>query len=284
MEDLWFGIAINVVVSAACGYGIRQWSRHWPLRWVDAAGVVLVVSMVSYIAFVWDHPWLASWLPFSKLIVLGNGLPLVVAMLIGLTCRRLRGRPRTCTAAVVLLMATGLGALVRPLLGQAPVCEERWDGEVCLQSTRYTCSPASATTALRCIGIRTSEAEMAQLCLTRQGTHWMGLYRGLSKKLSRDWRIEVFDAKNLETLRQASPDAPAILTVELPRDVPTNWEYRQESGWLPGVSHSVVCLGSDGDDSWRVVDPANGIEHWSTRDLLVLWQGHGMRLTRRPGR
>ena len=103
MEDLWFGIAINVSVSAACGYAARQWSRQWPLHWVDFAGVVLAVALVSYIAFVWDHPWLASWLPFSNLIVLGNWLPIFAAVLIGLTCRRLRGRPRSRTIAVVLL-------------------------------------------------------------------------------------------------------------------------------------------------------------------------------------
>ena len=280
MEDLWFGIAINVSVSAACGYAVRQWSRQWPLRWVDVAGVVLALALVSYIAFVWDHSWLARWLPYSNLIVLGNGLPFFAALLAGLSCRRLRGRPRARTIAVVMLTVVGVGALVRPLLGETPVCEARWEGDVCLQTTKHTCSAASAATALRRVGVATTESEMAQLCLTREGTHWMGLYHGLSKKLPPAWRIEVLDAKNLEALRHVSQNAPAILTVELPRDVPAGWKYRQESGWLPGVSHSVVCLGPDGDDQWRIVDPANGIEHWSTKDLLVLWQGHGMRLTR----
>lgn len=280
MEDLWFGIAINVSVSAACGYAVRQWSRQWPLFWVDVAGVVLAVALVAYIAFAWDHPWLASCLPFSNLIVLGNWLPIFAAAMSGLTCRRLRGRPRSRTIAVVLLMVVGLGALVRPLFGVAPLCENQWEGAICLQSTSHTCSAASAATALRRLGVLASESEMARLCLTRQGTHWTGLYRGLKKKLPPGWRIELLHTKTLTVLHAVSRDEPAILTVELPRDVPAAWQYRQESGWRPGVSHSVVCLGAEGDDRWLIADPANGLEHWPTKDLLLLWQGDGMRLVR----
>lgn len=280
MEDLWIGVAINLTVSCLCGCVVRQLSRHWSLRTVDVVGTGLAIVLIAYIVFVWDHPYLARWLPYSNLIVLGNALPLFAATLVGLSCRRLRGRPRTRTTAVLLLTTVGIGALIRPLLGTAPICDERWDGDVCLQTTNHTCSAASAATALRRIGVATSEAEMARRCLTRQGTHWMGLYRGLSQKLSPAWRIEVFEAKNLETLQQASLNTPVILTVQLPREVPNAWEYRQESGWLPGVSHSVVCFGPDGGDSWLIADPANGLEHWTTADLLLLWQGQGMQLTR----
>lgn len=280
MADLWIGIAINLTMSCVCGCLARQLSRQWPLRWVDVAGTVLAIALIGYIVFVWDHPCLARWLPYSNLIVLGNALPLFAATLAGLSCRRLRGRPRTRTTVVLLLTIVGVGALIRPLLGTAPICEERWDGDVCLQTTNHTCSAASAATALRRLGITTSEAEMARLCLTRQGTHWMGLYRGLSQKISPARHIKVFEAKNLETLKQTSLNTPAILTVEMPREVPNAWEYRQESGWLPGVSHSVVCLGPDGEDHWLIVDPANGIERWTTADLLLLWQGQGMQLTR----
>lgn len=280
MQDLWFGIAINLTVSSVCGYAVRQLSRQWPFRWVDVVGVMLAIVLVGYIVCVWDHPCLARWLPYSNLIVLGNALPLFAALLAGLSCRRLRGRPHARNTAVVLLTIVGVGALIRPLLGEAPTCEERWEDDVCLQTTKHTCSAASAATALRRVGVTTTESEMARLCLTREGTHWMGLYRGLRKKLSPTWRIEVFDTKSLETLQHVSLNAPAILTVELPHDVPTGWKYRQESGWQPGVSHSVVCFGPDGHDHWRIADPANGLERWSTSDLLVLWQGHGMRLTR----
>lgn len=280
MGDLWIGMAINLTASCLCGCMVRQLSRHWSMQTVDAASTGLIIVLIGYIVFVWDHPCLARWLPYSNLIVLGNALPLFAATLAGLSCRRLRGRPRTQTNAVLLLMIVGVGALIRPLLGTAPICEERWDGDVCLQTTSHTCSAASAATVLRHIGITTSEAEMARLCLTRKGTHWMGLYRGLSQKLTPAWRIEVIEAKNLETLQRTSLNTPAILTVQLPREVPNAWEYRQESGWLPGVSHSVVCFGPDGGDFWLIADPANGLERWTTADLLLLWQGQGMQLTR----
>jgi hypothetical protein len=280
MGDLWFGIAVNLTVSFVCGSAALQLSRRWTPRGVDTAGVVMAFTLVWYIVAVWDRPCLARWLPYSNLIVLGNAFPLFAAVLAGLSYRRLRGRPRMRATAILLLIVAGVGALIRPLLGTAPVCEQRWDGDVCLQTTKHTCSAAAAATALRCIGVTTSEAEMARLCLTRQGTSWMGLYRGLSQKRAPACQIEVFDMASLETLRLVTPHAPAILTVKLPRDVPAGWEYRQENGWLPGISHSVVCFGPDDGDHWWIADPANGRERWSTSDLLLLWQGQGMRLAR----
>lgn len=280
MEDVWFGIAINLAASSVAGFAIRQISRQWSLRWVDASGGVLFLLLVGYIVWIWDHPILARWFPFSNLIVVGNALPLFAALLAGLTCRRLRGRPMARNMAVAMLMIAGVGALLRPLIGQPPKCDNRWEQGVCLQSTPHTCSAASAVNVLQRVGVSSSEAEMARLCLTRRGTHWMGLYRGLSRKLAPGWRIEVLDGNSLNSLREVSGSQPAILTVELPQELPADWQYRQESGWLPGVSHSVVCLGVDGHDQWLIIDPANGLERWSTSDLQVLWQGQGMRLTR----
>lgn len=280
MDDLWLGIVINLGVAVGLGFLVRQWSRKWRMREVDFVGLLVVVVLVWYIARMWDHPWQARWLPYSNLIVLGNLLPMFTAILAGLSCRRLRGRPRQCGAVVLLLAIVGGASQVRPLWGQPPRCDQNWDGNVCLQTTPHTCSAASAATVLRQCGVETSEAEMAELCLTRAGTHWMGLYRGLRKKLDPSWQIEVFESQDLETLGQVTPSMPAILTVELPDELPTAWEYRLESGWLPGVSHSVVCLGANRYGDWRIADPATGLEYWTTNDLLMLWRGYGVRVIR----
>lgn len=282
MEDLWLGMAINLIVSAGCGFVVRQLSREWPLRCVDVAGVVVAATLVMYVAFVWDRLWLASWLPFSNLIVLGNGLPIFAAVLIGLTCRRLRAKPGSRWVVVGLLTMTGVAALVRPLLGSPPACENRWDQAVCLQTTAHTCSAASAATVLRFLRADASESEMARLCLTRKGTHWMGLFRGLCRKLPDGWRIEPLERATREQLHSASRTSPAILFVSLPQDAPRARQFRTERGWIPGISHSVVCFGEEAPDQWLIADPANGIERWTTEELRLLWRGDGLRLSRRP--
>jgi len=52
---------------------------------------------------------------------------------------------------------------------------------VCLQTSSDTCSAAAAVTFLGMYGIKTTEAEVARLALTKQGkgTDRLGLYRAL---------------------------------------------------------------------------------------------------------
>lgn len=280
MDDLILGIAINLIVASLIGFAMRQLSRQWPLCWVDIAGLLVVACLLLYLVYVWDQLWQLRWLPFGNMIVLGNGLPLFISALGGLTCRRLKGRPRVRTFAVSLLAVVAIGSVARPLCGEPPICENKWEGEVCLQSTSMTCSPAAAATVLKCFGIEATEGEMAGLCLTRTGTHWMGLYRGLRKKLPDSISISPLCSASLSELRQASRARPLILIVSLPHEIPSEWEYRTESGWLPGVSHSVVCLGPAANDRWKIADPTNGFETWSTEEMQILWQGSGLRIAR----
>ena len=85
----------------------------------------------------------------------------------------------------IALSSVGILALFAPVLGAVPECGERWDGSLCLQTSPRTCTPACAATLLSLHGIDTTERDMAQLCLTRQGrswyggTSWQGLYRGI---------------------------------------------------------------------------------------------------------
>ena len=108
----------------------------------------------------------------------------------------------------------------------------------------------------------------------------MGLYRGLRKKLPDSISISPLCSASLSELRQASRARPLILIVSLPHEIPSEWEYRTESGWLPGVSHSVVCLGPAANDRWKIADPTNGFETWSTEEMQILWQGSGLRIAR----
>ena len=48
------------------------------------------------------------------------------------------------------------------------------------------------------------------------------------------------------------------------------------------MSHTVVFFGfAEDGQKIEIGDPAVGREHWSARDLHVLWHGEGLRLVKR---
>jgi len=58
---------------------------------------------------------------------------------------------------------------------------------LCLQSTGYTCAPASCVTLLSRFGVKAGEKEMSKLCLTQvRGTEYIDIARGLKLKLDPD--------------------------------------------------------------------------------------------------
>jgi hypothetical protein len=217
------------------------------------------------------------------LIVIGNWLPLFAAVVAGLVWQRtvlvpLR-RAVTCTG----LVGCATFAALFPVLGLTPRCENRWDElGTCLQTTPYTCSPACAATLLRRYGIDATEAEMAELCLTRRGTSWQGLYRGLKLKTAGTaWDVQVCDVSADELQRLHG--GPMILSVGLAANAPVSSEFTREFGWVPGVNHSVVL------ESWQygglaiVADPSQEMsrEHWDRDTMELLFRGTVLRLVPR---
>ena len=108
-----------------------------------------------------------------------------------------------------------------------------------MQSSPHTCSAASAATLLRFYGIRATEQEMAELCLTRSGTTWLGLYHGLaSKLLGSQYRLEFFET-DAEGLQPMIADGPVLLCCQLdPMLAKLVPQYVNDGGWIPGLAHS----------------------------------------------
>ncbi|MEZ6111450.1 MAG: cysteine peptidase family C39 domain-containing protein [Pirellulaceae bacterium] len=281
MTDIYLGLALIAAVSLALFLGSARLVRAWPNWACDLAALGIVVVMLLYIQFAWYGVWLVDWLPFSNLIVIGNWLPLFGAVLAAFVWQRLRddgGRRRLVVGA---LAATAVYASVHPLLGHTPECQDQWtkDG-VCLQSTRYTCTAAAAATLLKTHGIDATERELADLCLTRDGTTWLGLYRGLKQKTrGTEWDVRVVSG-SIDELGQL--ERPAILRVGLETDSSVDSTYQTEYGWIPGVAHSVVLTGLDREFAY-VADPTPeiGRERWTREELGILWQGQAMCLVAR---
>jgi hypothetical protein len=181
-----------------------------------------------------------------------------------------------------VLTGFALFGILYPMLGQAPRCGERWSAVGGYQQTTpYTCSAASAATLLHMHGISATEQEMAELCLTRRGTSWLGLYRGLKLKTQgTQWDVELVRCSAAEV--RYHTDRPMVMEVGLEADAPIDAAFRSEFGWEPGLRHSVVLLPSSGD-RLEILDPTPqiGREQWDDESIRLLWRGHGLRLVKR---
>lgn len=283
MSDLVVGYA--AIAAGAVGvFLLTAWSaRRLSPRGIDLLTVLLVAFLFLYIQQVWYRPALAGWLPFSNLIVVGNWLPLFSAAIAGLVWRRTADAPARRSLTITALTGCAILAAVFPLLGNVPQCEDRWDRlGTCLQTTHQTCSAACAATLLKRYGIDATEQEMAELCLTRRGTSWQGLYRGLKLKTEgTDWDVQVAEctADDLASMHAG----PLILSVGLAADAPANTDFTREFGWVPGVNHSVVLEKYERGDAAVISDPSQEMsrEHWDPSTLRTLFRGTVLRLVPR---
>lgn len=281
MTDLYLGLGVMALVMLVAMVAVQQFLEAAPKALGDLLALLTVLVMFLYIRDLWDDMRLVRWLPYSNLIVVGNWLPVGCAILAGIAWQRLPNgsvRRLGLTAGVLLI---GVYAAWYPLQGKRPECRDERVSGISLQTTPATCSAAAAATLLRQHGIEANESEMAELCLTRRGTYWKGLYRGLKLKTAgTEWDVQVFKS-DVEHLRQTVGDGPAILLVGIDQRTEATDVYVRDWGWVPGVSHSVVLLGFDEEGDLEIGDPAVGREVWLEDDVRLLWSGKGLRLVRR---
>lgn len=282
MGDLIVGCCIVTAVAAGVFLGFQRLLQPFNPAYGGRLAVLVVAGLFCYVYEFWYDIRVAHLLPTSNLIVLGNWLPIFAALLAAIAWKSSPiGFFRRSLCLTGLAVAAGY-ALVYPLLGTAPQCGDQWDHEGhCRQTTPRTCSPAAAATLLARHGIPATEQEMAELCLTRQGTSWQGLYRGLQLKTAgAAWTVQVVQGQTAD-LRKLS--GPMILSVGLLGNESRETALTREFGWIPGVNHSVVLLGFNEDGSAEIADPSLTAcrEKWSPEMLQTLWRGHAFRLVPR---
>jgi hypothetical protein len=124
---------------------------------------------------------------------------------------QLRKQLRAATVPFILAVIIGapyVKPLLRPLNHRQ--LTDRWQDDVCLQSTPSTCGPASAATILKSLGREGTEAELAQESLTYVGgtENWY-LARALRRRgVEAEFKFISPDNQSLPT--------PAIVGVKLP--------------------------------------------------------------------
>ncbi len=159
--------------------GVRAWRwsaesisrRAWVL--VGAAFLATVGLLVpayylhGFDRWAWYFEFRAR--PGTEITAAGIGMAVGI---VGALLERYRIKAIT-RPFLLALLAFGIAAPhLKPVffpLSMEDAMEDRWRGEVCLQSTGSTCGPASAATLLRAEGVRVTEAEIAGQCFTYLG-------------------------------------------------------------------------------------------------------------------
>ena len=297
MYDLYVGVVIMLMVSAGLFLIGRRIAIVAPRWMMNLLAILTILGVAAYVVYLRDNVLMAIMLPYSNLVVLGNWFPPGVGFLGGLAWIRVYGGRLRKGAYTAVLIAVGLFALLHPLLGEPPECKNEWRGyeldrfggpnenvDVCLQTSDATCSAACAATVLMLAGIEADEGELALLSLTRKGTTWQGLYRGLKLKTAGTaWDVDVFYCEVDELPDLIGSGNPMILAVGIPRGVDVDPKYVGDNGWDPGQLHSVVLIRFGDNGRVLIGDPTPdiGLETWSKADLALLWRGVGLRLVPR---
>jgi len=262
MSDLQLSLGIMgllCVFSALLGWRLRREPGQRTGRLVT---VLMTALMGIYMMWLWDAPVLVSLLPFSGVIILGNWLPVIGAYYAGV-CGSTRTIPTWRRALLSCgLMSLSVYSLYSPLMGEAPRCMNvDFERILEFQTTDQTCSAACAASLLRMHGIDATEKELTELCLTRRGTHWMGVYRGLTLKTAgTDWKVVVERLSGDELSRAGR--FPGVLSLTFNGRA----AYRPaDAGLVQNTGHSVVSLGTNRESSLVVFDPSPdyGFETWN---------------------
>lgn len=281
VTDIWTAIVVMCCVSAAAALLSGGYLYSNTGQRVMLLLTLAVFASIFFLLYATGQLFWARIVPVSACIVYTNLAPVFSGLGAGWGWRLPHTPAWRRAGLAAILGISSLAAVFWPLLLIAlrppPVGHDVWKEGVALQTSWATCSPAAAATLLNAEGIEVSEREMIPLCLTdRSGTSTLGLYRGIKLVADRNGREVEIVAPDLATLLE-DDDWPVLLAVQLPYGVDDR-RYADEWGWIPGMGHSVVVLGSVPGGGVIVGDPSVGLERWSAADLEVLWHGNGVRV------
>jgi predicted double-glycine peptidase len=172
-------LAAALLVFGASGllgwYIGRLRGRWWLLGYAVSMAIVVVLNVSRYVPSTLNTA-AGQWLTGGR-----HDLWLIgIATIVGIVpcmhkVRPLRTRVLLGVFMAVLMLRSSVLPLVGPLLDRAEIANLPTvfdENDVCLQTTNYTCGPASLVTALRALGIEETESNAAleTLCNSYSGT------------------------------------------------------------------------------------------------------------------
>jgi predicted double-glycine peptidase len=258
---------VGVLILAFLGFllGLRA-SRlrkpYWgigyavPLLFLIALGLVRNIGRLRFVGAV---SWVAA--GRNEFVILSAAVPMLFGTLIP------RLKKKRLKVLVVILMAAAAGhfvilaflvpGLVRGRLAELDTVINADD--VCLQTTKYTCGPASAVSALRRLGIEAEEGELAILAHSTpvHGTADDLLCRAIEKQYGPQGvrcRYRYFDS--IDQLRGTCPTIAVIRYAIL-------------------VDHYVTVTEVE-DDFVVTADPLGGIQKLTHEEFADKWRFVGI--------
>ena len=270
--NLWFeGICAAMV--AGTGVLLGYWFSRLPKPyWMFGYFIPLMLVLIYGVAI--HLPTLAfmppiSWMMMgrSKFAILG----FIAALVLTTPLSRLplkRDRIAIFILMTVIVFVMSVWPFLAPAFNRNQLAHLRThmgtDG-VCLQTTDYTCGPASAVTALRKLGLPADEGEIAILSCTSAttGTPPDLLAEALQNRYGKDGLVTDYRAfKDVSELKKAG------LTLAVTK-----------FGFL--VDHYVTVLEVT-DTEVVVGDPLNGLDKMSYDEFRQQWRFVGIVLKRKP--
>ncbi len=225
--------------------------------WVVA--IILALPSLLFIAYyrhmlddaIWFYALRSA--PGSEL--LASGIGFLLGILNGLSQKRAKAKESKILVAlspafllILLAITIFLPYLKMVFIPMQSGMQDRWKGDICIQSSSSTCGPASAATLLNFFGTRVSELTLAKESFScGSGTENWYLARALRRR--------GLTATYLQLPHQPDHlEFPAIAGTEL--------------GGKGGGGHFIAILGKEGD-LYRIGDPISG-ENILTLDQLKL--------------
>jgi hypothetical protein len=249
----------------------RLFSRLSKPYWMLGYFIPLTLILIYRIALI--YPALAfvppaSWMMIGlrKYALLGFVTTLVLTTPLSRLPRK-RDRLLVGLLIIALVFVESVWPFLAPLADRRELSHLKthagMDG-VCLQTTDYTCGPASAVTGLRKLGLPAEEATIAILSYTSSmtGTEPDILAGALQEEYRKDGlKAEYRAFKDLQELKQAGLTLAVV-----------------KFGFL--VDHFVTVLEVT-DTQVIVGDPLNGLDKMTHEDFLKKWRFSGIALSRR---
>ncbi len=269
--NLWLAATVSLLCALA-GVVLGRWfSRMRSPYWTIGYGIALVLVFAYALAF--RVPTLLFVPPFSwimmgikKFATLGFVATLVLTTPLS---RVPQARNRIMIAALmaVIVFFVSIWPFLAPMVDRKQLSRLQTNVDkngICLQSTEYTCGPASAVTALRKLQLSAEEGQIAILSCTsdQQGTPTDMLAESLQSEYAKDGLVvkcRVF--KSISELKQAGLTL-AVVKYSLLED---HWVTVLE------VTNSEVIIG----------DPLAGLTRLSYDEFRKRWRFIGIVLQRK---
>ena len=284
MVDLYMSLGIMISLCGLAAFAGASLQKRAGRVVVFSTEFLVCLATAAYLQYLWDRPLLSRLLPFSGTVILGNWLPVVGTFFLGVYLKTKRTTQlRRVVLAAVMVGISGY-SLAKPMLGQPPTCAPSTSNRTLdFQTTNQTCSAACAANLLRMHGISASEEELARICLTRRGTHWLGVYRGLKLKTANtNWDVVAEEVKPKDLFSSRSNFGILAMSFQAPGE---DQVVDPEWGFESNVGHTVLVLQSRSSRSLDVFDPSPeyGHETWTVEVLASVRQSILLRLVPRDG-